>query len=81
MYVRRVGPTEFSVFSPKCPHLGCMVQWNDNVRQFFCPCHAGVFDAEGKNIAGPPPRPLDRFETKVENERLYVGRLMKSTEG
>jgi len=78
IYVRRDNEAQFTVFSPKCTHLGCMVQWNDNARQFFCPCHAAVFDREGINIAGPAPRPLDRYEVKVENGRLYVGALQPS---
>jgi menaquinol-cytochrome c reductase iron-sulfur subunit len=78
IYVRRGSQDDFTVFSPKCTHLGCATQWNGNTQQFFCPCHGGVFDAEGKVVAGPPPRPLDRYETKVENGRLYVGALRTS---
>ncbi|MER3425504.1 MAG: menaquinol-cytochrome C reductase, partial [Nitrospiraceae bacterium] len=40
--------------------------------QFICPCHQGVFDKTGRNIAGPPPRPLDRFEVVKRGEQLYV---------
>ena len=79
VYVQRIDETRFLVLSPKCTHLGCMSQWNQNAQEFLCPCHAGVFDAEGKNIAGPPPRPLDRYEVKVENGRLFVGALVQST--
>jgi menaquinol-cytochrome c reductase iron-sulfur subunit len=78
IYVRRGTQNDFSVFSPKCTHLGCATQWNSNTQQFFCPCHGGVFDAEGKVVAGPVPRALDRYETKVENGRLYVGSLKTS---
>ena len=55
IYVRRISEAQFLVLSPQCTHLGCMVQWNSNAQEFLCPCHAGVFDADGKNIAGPPP--------------------------
>ncbi len=78
IYVRRVAESQFFVLSPQCTHLGCMVQWNSSAQEFLCPCHAGVFDADGKNIAGPPPRPLNRYDAKVENGRLYVGALIQS---
>jgi menaquinol-cytochrome c reductase iron-sulfur subunit len=75
IYVRRIAESQFLVLSPQCTHLGCMTQWNGSAHEFLCPCHAGVFDADGKNIAGPPPRPLDRYEVKLENGRLFVGAL------
>jgi menaquinol-cytochrome c reductase iron-sulfur subunit len=78
IYVRRIDETQFLVLSPQCTHLGCMTQWNGNAHEFLCPCHAGVFDADGKNIAGPPPRPLDRYEVKLENGRLFVGAAVQS---
>ncbi|HXH59839.1 MAG TPA: ubiquinol-cytochrome c reductase iron-sulfur subunit [Fimbriimonadaceae bacterium] len=59
-------------FNPSCTHLGCRVKYQDEKKRFFCPCHGGVFDVNGKVVAGPPPRPLDRFETKVENGRILV---------
>jgi menaquinol-cytochrome c reductase iron-sulfur subunit len=58
--------------SPVCTHLGCGVSWDEKQKKFFCPCHGGVYDAEGKVIAGPPPHPLDRLEVKVEDGKLFV---------
>ena len=49
----------FYSLSARCTHLGCMVVWNRDHRMFLCPCHGGKFDAEGRNVEGPPPRPLD----------------------
>lgn len=63
---------EFSAMSNICTHLGCRVRWIADQGQFFCPCHNGVFDAEGNVVAGPPPRPLDRYPVKVENGQLYI---------
>ena len=80
IYVRREGETKFAVFDPRCTHLGCMVQWSSDANQFFCPCHAAVFNAQGVNVAGPAPRPLDRYEYKVERDTLYVGELQKVAE-
>lgn len=78
IYVKREDGNQFTAFSPKCTHLGCTVQWNNKALQFFCPCHAAVFDANGTPVAGPAPRPLDKYETKTENGRLFVGELKPS---
>lgn len=59
-------------FSRRCTDLGCLVSWNKERDQFVCPCHQGVFDKTGLNIAGPPPRPLDRFEVVKRGKQLYV---------
>jgi cytochrome b6-f complex iron-sulfur subunit len=59
-------------FSRRCTDLGCLVSWKKDREQFVCPCHQGVFDKNGRNIAGPPPRPLDRYEVIKRGEQLYV---------
>jgi Rieske Fe-S protein len=55
-----------------CTHLSCRVRWVAERGQFFCPCHNGVFDKEGLVVSGPPPRPLDRYEVKVEGDQLFI---------
>ena len=59
-------------FSSVCTHLGCQVTWLPQEQQFFCPCHLGYFDANGVNIAGPPPRPLDEYEVEIDGGNVYV---------
>jgi len=59
-------------FSRKCTDLGCLVSWDKARQQFICPCHQGVYDRNGKNIAGPQPRPLDRFQIVTKGENIYV---------
>ena len=61
-----------AAFSRRCTDLGCLVSWNKEREQFICPCHQGTFDKNGVNIAGPPPRPLDRFHIVKRGEQLYV---------
>lgn len=61
-----------TAFSRRCTDLGCLVSWNKEREQFVCPCHQGVFDKTGLNVAGPPPRPLDRFEILKRGGQLYV---------
>lgn len=68
--------------SPICTHLGCTVDWNTKEpNEFYCPCHGGRYEKNGKNIAGtPPPRPLDKYDFKVENGTLYLGKARQRTE-
>lgn len=62
----------FVAFSRKCTDLGCLVSWDKANEKFVCPCHQGVYDKNGKNISGPPPRPLDRFEVVQKGDMLYM---------
>jgi len=63
---------KFTVYSGRCTHLGCGFGFDKAKQQFRCPCHEGVFDFKtGAVLAGPPPRALDRLETKIENGDLY----------
>lgn len=61
-----------AVFSPICPHLGCGYRWDEEKRQFVCPCHLSVYDINGKLLGGPAPRDLDTLPTKVEDGVLFV---------
>ena len=71
-YVKRTKVDEVIAISAGCTHLGCIVTWDEDKNIFQCPCHDGRFDADGNVIAGPPPAPLDRHKTKVEDEKIYV---------
>jgi succinate dehydrogenase / fumarate reductase iron-sulfur subunit len=59
-------------FSATCPHLGCTVRWDGNSSRFRCACHGGTFDRDGTVLAGPPPRPLDRYPFKIDSGQLLV---------
>lgn len=72
VYVTDVGDGNWDVFSRTCSHLGCLVRWNESQESFLCPCHGAVFDKNGAVVAGPPPRPLQKLEVKVEAGVLYV---------
>ena len=67
-------------FGPQCTHLGCAYHWEDGKNDFLCPCHTSVFSIDGAVISGPAPRPLDRYETKIDGTKLMLGRLRQSTE-
>ena len=72
VYVRTDNGRDFIAMSNICTHLGCRVRWIGDQERFFCPCHNGVFDRDGNVVSGPPPRPLDRYETRVEDGQLMV---------
>ena len=65
-------PDEFKAFSAVCTHLGCLVDWDGQKREIICPCHAGIFDLDGRNISGPPPRPLPAYTVSVVNGKIFV---------
>lgn len=77
VYVLSENGRDFIAMSNICTHLGCRVRWIADQQIFLSPCHNGMFDKEGKVISGPPPRPLDRYEVKVENDQLLIGQLHK----
>jgi menaquinol-cytochrome c reductase iron-sulfur subunit len=62
----------FVVLSDACTHLSCKVTWHEERDAYVCPCHDGVFDKLGSVVSGPPPRPLYRYENKVENDQLMI---------
>lgn len=72
VYVLTENGRDYVAMSNICTHLGCRVRWISDQSQFFCPCHNAIFDEEGQVVSGPPPRPLDRYETKVENNQIFI---------
>jgi len=72
VWVIKHSPTAATVYSPMCTHLSCQYDWKDAEQQFVCPCHASVFDPNGKVTAGPAPRPLDTLPYKIQNGELFV---------
>ena len=70
--VSRKLEQDLVVFNTSCTHLGCTVHWDETKDMFLCACHGGTFDAGGNVTAGPPPRPLERYNYKIENGDLFV---------
>lgn len=71
-FIVRTDPTKVRVFSNICTHLACRVSWHPNIQNYVSPCHDGHFDRLGNVVSGPPPRPLDEFNTKIEEGNLYI---------
>ena len=59
-------------FSAVCTHLACTVQYRPDFQHIWCACHNGHYDLQGKNIAGPPPRPLDAYKVDIAGDEVYV---------
>jgi menaquinol-cytochrome c reductase iron-sulfur subunit len=74
-WVVRTADQQVVAYGPQCTHLGCAYHWDDGKREFLCPCHSSMFSIDGKVIAGPAPRPLDRYEVRVEDNKLLLGSL------
>ena len=72
VYVLTDNGRDFVAMSNICTHLGCRVRWISDQERFFCPCHNGVFAKDGTVLAGPPPRPLDRYEVKLEGGTVFI---------
>jgi cytochrome b6-f complex iron-sulfur subunit len=66
------SPQGFRAYSAICTHLGCIVAWSEAHHDIECPCHAGVFDINGKVVSGPPPRPLSEYSVVVVNGEVMV---------
>ncbi len=72
VWVIKHSPTEVTVFSPICPHLGCRYNWHPNKHEFICPCHGSIYSITGEVLGGPAPRPLDTLPWKLEKGEIYV---------
>jgi len=79
-WVVKTPDNKIIAFGPQCTHLACAYHWDAGVKQFACPCHNSFFSLQGQVLAGPAPRPLDRYVTRIQNNRLQVGALKNSAD-
>jgi Rieske Fe-S protein len=70
----RTPAGELRAFSAVCTHLACIVQYRPDLRHVWCACHNGHFDLNGRNIAGPPPRPLEQYVVNVRGDQIVVSK-------
>jgi len=77
----RVSEEVFKAFSATCTHLQCIVEFRKSIDRIWCNCHNGQYDLTGKNVAGPPPRPLTPFKVDVVSKgsgqpgTIFVSRI------
>ena len=64
---------KLAVLSAVCSHLGCLVNYRKESKEFVCPCHGGKYNIDGRNIEGPPPAPLTAYPVEVKNGMVMVG--------
>lgn len=70
--VIRAADGRLRAFSALCTHLQCVVAYSPERNQIECPCHSGIYSADGQNIAGPPPRPLEELAITVNEGTVLV---------
>lgn len=68
----RTANGDVRAFSAVCTHLACTVQYRPDMQNIWCACHNGHYDLQGKNIAGPPPRPLEAYKVDLAGNDVYV---------
>jgi len=64
----------YRALSATCTHLGCTVQYRPGLREIWCACHNGIYDLNGRNVSGPPPKPLTVFDVHVRGDEIVVNR-------
>jgi len=71
----RTTTGELNAFTAVCTHLNCTVQYREDLQHIWCACHNGHFDPfTGKNIGGPPPRPLEQYAVNLRADKIVVSR-------
>jgi len=68
----RTSEGDLRAFTAICTHLACIVQYRTDLSHIWCACHNGHFDLNGKNITGPPPRPLEPYVVNVRGDQIVV---------
>ncbi len=64
----------YHALSAVCTHLNCTVQYRSDLNAVWCACHNGMYSVDGRNISGPPPRPLQEFQVAVKADQIFVRR-------
>lgn len=65
---------ELKAFSAVCTHLACIVQYRSDISHIWCACHNGHFDLNGRNVEGPPPKPLEQYVVNVRADQIVVNK-------
>jgi len=65
---------DYRALSATCTHLSCTVQYRNDLHEIWCACHNGLYDLGGRNVSGPPPRPLDLFEVHLRGDDIVISR-------
>ncbi len=66
----------FNALAATCTHLDCTVQFRKDKDTIWCACHNGVYDLAGRNISGPPPKPLEQFDVNIVSGKIFIRRMV-----
>ena len=66
---------QYKALSASCTHLDCIVQYKTDTKQIWCACHNGIYDLNGRNISGPPPRPLEQYDVKIVKDEIVITKM------
>ena len=69
----------FTAFAATCTHLDCVVQYRTDTQQILCACHNGIYDLKGRNVSGPPPRPLEEFSVNIVDDEIVVSKISEKS--
>jgi Rieske Fe-S protein len=72
--VIRTPGGEYRAFSAVCTHLACTVQYRPDLQQIWCACHNGHYDLNGRNVSGPPPRPLEPYDVNIRDDEVVISK-------
>lgn len=75
LWIIQSSPNDYRAVSAICTHLGCIVEWKEELQHFVCPCHDGHFNSNAFVVAGPPPRPLPLYNIEIKERNIYIGGL------
>jgi len=70
----RTAGGDLRAFSATCTHLDCTVQYRKDFGLIWCACHNGKYNLEGRNVSGPPPRPLDEYRVVVQGDEVIISK-------
>ncbi len=65
---------ELKAYSAVCTHLACIVQYRSDLTEIWCACHNGHYNLNGKNVGGPPPKPLEEYAVNVRGDQIVVSK-------
>lgn len=70
----RLPNGDLRALSGTCTHLDCTVQYRKDLGVIWCACHNGKYDTNGRNVSGPPPRPLDEYRVSVQGDEVFISK-------
>jgi len=70
----RTADDEYKAFAGTCTHLDCTVQFKKDIGMIWCACHNGKYDLSGRNVSGPPPRPLDPYKVIIQGDEILIAK-------